>query len=209
MTGHAFAILIGAFGGILTISMAVPQAVRVWRDKSGVGVSLMSWCLFLFVYFLWLGYALRVMDVASFTTNILSIITQVALLAGLFVYEAPKNRVGVIAAVIAGSIVFGIAGYTLPMPLLWVLMLLGMSVRLPQAIKSYKTWRDRSASEVSVTTWTLGLISALCWMLHGIFMPDSTFVITSATASLLSIAVITFELLNNARPDHPSASHAH
>jgi len=209
VSGHAFAILIGFVGSILTISMAVPQAVKVWRDRSGTGVSLPTWTLMLFVYALWLGYALRVGDVASYTANILSLATQIALIAGLLVYQPPAHRSLFSAGTLAASLAFGVIGYFAPMPVLWTFMAVGMVVRLPQALKSIRTWRNHGASEVSVSTWVIGLIAGTCWMLHGIFMPDPTFTITNIAVIILSLTVIVFEGLNNARPDHPSVARAY
>ncbi len=59
----------GVVGAICTLSIAFPQAYKVWRDRSSVGVSIVTWYLFCVYSFIWLGYSARVSNHLAFWTN--------------------------------------------------------------------------------------------------------------------------------------------
>jgi uncharacterized protein with PQ loop repeat len=99
-------------------------------------------------------------------------------------------------------VLFFVIGILFPMPLVLILMLAATIIRIPQVTKSFRTMRDASPSEVSILTWWIGICASIAWVIHGLLLPDSLFVITSAVAFVLAIGVIVPEYIARARRAH-------
>ncbi len=199
MSEHTVALIAGFVAALCTISMVIPQARKVWRDKSGVGVSLLTWAMFLCTYAMWFGYCIRTGNVAGTISNIFTNTILIVLVLGLLRAKDSTASAGVGAGIYALAVLFFVIGILFPMPIVLTLMLAATIIRVPQVAKSFKTMRDVTPSEVSILTWWIGICASTAWVIHGLLLPDVLFVITSGVAFVLAIGVIVPEYIAQAR----------
>jgi hypothetical protein len=208
MSEHSFALLAGFIAAFLTIAMVLPQAWKVWRDSSGVGVSLLTWAMFLCTYTMWFGYSIQSGNVASTVSNIFTNTILVVLVLGLLRAKDSSASVGVGVVIYALAIVFFVIGILFPVPIVLVLMLAATIIRIPQVAKSFTTMRDVTPSEVSILTWWMSLSASVAWVIHGLLLPDLIFSITSGVAFVLAIGVLVPEYIARARRTQLTALHS-
>jgi uncharacterized protein with PQ loop repeat len=199
MTQHGVALLAGFTAAFFTIIMVIPQAWKVWRDRSGVGVSLLTWAMFLCTYAMWFGYCIRTGNVAGTISNIFTNTILIVLVLGLLRATDSTASAGVGAGIYALAVLFFVIGILFPMPIVLTLMLAATIIRVPQVAKSFTTMRDVTPSEVSILTWWIGICASTAWVIHGLLLPDVLFVITSGVAFVLAIGVIVPEYIAQAR----------
>ena len=199
MAEHTVALIAGFVAALCTISMVIPQAWKVWRDKSGVGVSLLTWAMFLCTYAMWFGYCIRTGNVAGTISNIFTNAILVVLVLGLLRAKDSTTSAGVGAGSYAVAVLFFVIGILFPMPIVLTLMLAATIIRVPQVAKSFRTMRDVTPSEVSILTWWIGICASTSWVIHGLLLPDVLFVITSGVAFFLAIGVLVPEYIAQAR----------
>lgn len=199
MSQHSVALLAGFTAAFFTIIMVIPQAWKVWRDKSGVGVSLLTWAMFLCTYAMWFGYCIRTGNVAGTVSNIFTNTILIVLVLGLLRAKDSTTSAGVGAGIYALAGLFFVIGIMFPMPIVLTLMLAATIIRIPQVAKSFATMRNASPSEVSILTWWIGICASTAWVIHGLLLPDVLFVITSGVAFVLAIGVIVPEYIAQAR----------
>ncbi len=58
---------------------------------------------------------------------------------------------------------------------------------LPQVIK---TWRTRSASDISLLMFTFATISVIMWLVYGIFLENIPIIFTNAMVLLFSLIML-------------------
>lgn len=199
MSQHSVALLAGFTAAFFTIIMVIPQSWKVWRDKSGVGVSLLTWAMFLCTYAMWFGYCIRTGNVAGTVSNIFTNTILIVLVLGLLRAKDSTAAAGAGVGIYALAGVFFVIGILFPMPIVLTLMLAATIIRIPQVTKSFKTMRDAAPSEVSILTWWIGICASTAWVIHGLLLPDYLFVITSGVAFVLAIGVLVPEYVAKAR----------
>ena len=199
MSQHGVALLAGFTAAFFTIIMVIPQSWKVWRDKSGVGVSLLTWAMFLCTYAMWFGYCIRTGNVAGTVSNIFTNTILIVLVLGLLRAKDSTAPAGAGVGIYALAAVFFVIGILFPMPIVLTLMLAATIIRIPQVTKSFTTMRNASPSEVSILTWWIGICASTAWVIHGILLPDYLFVITSGVAFVLAIGVLVPEYVAKAR----------
>ena len=199
MSQHSVALLAGFTAAFFTIIMVIPQAWKVWRDKLSVGVSLLTWAMFLCTYAMWFGYCIRTGNVAGTVSNIFTNTILIVLVLGLLRAKDSTAAAGAGVGIYALAGVFFVIGILFPMPIVLTLMLAATIIRIPQVTKSFKTMRDAAPSEVSILTWWIGICASTAWVIHGLLLPDYLFVITSGVAFVLAIGVLVPEYVAKAR----------
>jgi uncharacterized protein with PQ loop repeat len=199
MSQHSIALLAGFTAAFFTIIMVIPQAWKVWRDRSGVGVSLLTWAMFLCTYAMWFGYCIRTGNVAGTISNIFTNTILIVLVLGLLRARDSTAPTSVGVGIYALAVLFFVIGILFPMPVVLTLMLAATIIRVPQVAKSFTTMRDVTPSEVSILTWWIGICASTAWVIHGLLLPDVLFVITSGVAFVLAIGVIVPEYIAQAR----------
>ena len=200
MTAHGVAIVIGIGGVFLLLIMAVPQAWTIWRDRSAIGVSGLTWSLFCLTFCLWLGYSIRVGNLVVAASNFLGVASAAVLMIGLTRTRGrrPLSPATIVLAIAAATMV--ILGLRGPMPVIVILLLLGPFVRAPQVVSSWRTLRHGTRSEVSRLTWWMSLAAGVIWMLHGLLFPDLLVAVASAAVIALSAVVLALEYAARRRP---------
>ena len=189
------AVASGIVALVLTLVMTLPQTWMIWRDRSSTGVSAGTWALFFLSFSLWIGYDFRIDDSVNLVANV-----QAAASAGLLTVVIEGVTVGrtrrgalLLLGLVASGLLLMAFGRFGPMFILSVLLPAAALGRMPQVLRSLRTWRAVGASEVSVTTWWLGVGSGVAWIVHGALQPDVLIILTAVTSTVLSAAVLTFE----------------
>jgi uncharacterized protein with PQ loop repeat len=189
------ATVIGLAASVLSLWMAIPQAFRIWRDRSAIGVSTVTWMLFCVTFSQWIGYSWREGIWIALAGNILALITAIATLLGIHRCNPRPHdalRGLLVAAAILGAI---LVGHNAPLGVVIVVQFSAIGVRMPQIFASYRTWRTGRHSEVSRTAWWLSLASAGAWTVYGILLPDLAIAVVSPTIMLTSAMVLALEYM--------------
>lgn len=199
MAEHTVALIAGFVAALLTFVMVMPQTLKIWRDNSAVGVSLLTWSMFLCTYAMWFGYSIRTGNVTSTVSNIFTDLLLGLLVLGILRVERRAGTIRIGAAVYACAALFFLIGMLSPLAVVFALMLLATLMRLPQIIKSFHTMVNRTPSEVSFPTWWIGIGASVAWTVHGLLLPDMIFVVTSLIAIVFAILVLIPEYIARAR----------
>jgi uncharacterized protein with PQ loop repeat len=197
MIGHPILTMaIGLVASTLSLSMTMPQAMRIWRDRSATGVSTVTWMLFCVTFSQWIGYTLREGIWIAFAGNVLALITAISTLVGIHRANPRRHDLsfGVLLFAAIGSAM--LIGHNAPLGVVIVMQFAAVLVRMPQVFASFRTWRTRRHSEVSRTAWWLGLASAGAWTIYGITLPDLAIAAVSPTFMVTSALVLAFEYLS-------------
>lgn len=187
--------VVGLVASALSLWMAIPQALRIWRDRSAIGVSTVTWMLFCVTFSQWIGYSWREGIWIAFAGNLLALITAMATLLGIHRSDPRPHdalRGLLVAAAIIGAI---LVGHNAPLGVVIVVQFSAIGVRMPQVFASYRTWRTGRHSEVSRTAWWLSLASAGGWTVYGILLPDLAIAVVSPTIMLTSAMVLALEYM--------------
>lgn len=91
---------LGVVAIVLSLSMAVPQAIVIWRDGSTVGVSVSTFLLFSLTFSAWVGYSLRSGNYVVLVVNVLSIATTALLLLGTLRAEGRRRPRSIVAPLV-------------------------------------------------------------------------------------------------------------
>jgi uncharacterized protein with PQ loop repeat len=191
--------VVGLVASTLSLWMAIPQALRIWRDRSATGVSTVTWMLFCVTFSQWIGYSWRQGIWVAFAGNVLALITAMATLMGIH-RSNPRAHDGLRGVLVVTAIVAAVlVGHNAPLGVVIVVQFAAIGVRVPQVFASYRTWRTGRPSEVSRTAWWLSLASAGAWTAYGLLLPDLAIAVVSPTVMLTSAGVLTLEYLALAR----------
>jgi len=191
----------GVAATIISCAIALPQTLRIWRLRSYRGVSVLMWALLSVGMSTWIGYGyLR----GNYTLAIANTVTTgQALLLLLGVARAsslPSLRKFGIGAVLALACVTTITiGYLSPPVLVAALLATPPFIRLGQIGTSWRNARTRAASDVSIWTWSLMLVTSALWTLHGVFVADPLVAGLSLIAALGAVVVVGLEVTNRRR----------
>ena len=79
--------VVGLVGATFTTLAFVPQVVKIWKNRSSNGVSLLMYVCMLVGIIIWLAYGILINSIAVITANILSGILQVVI-----IFLTLKNR---------------------------------------------------------------------------------------------------------------------
>ena len=192
--GSSLATALGVIGSVLTLSVAAPQAVKVWRDRASVGVSGATWWLFCMLAFLWIGYSIREGNALVLWCKVFALVATGALVLGIHRFD-PLSMPGIalwVGIPGIGSVVAAV-GFFAPVALVSGLLVAIALIRVPQIRRSFRTWREVTPSEVSRVTWWVGLGSGVCWEFYGILLGDVTIMLASLAGSSMSATVVALE----------------
>lgn len=189
---------LGITAAILDLSMSLPQTYKIWKNKNTDGVSLFTWLVLYITSVAWGIYAYQQHIIATVGFFIAAIFIGALLLPTIFINRKTSK-------IKTWSIIIGIPILLIPFiyyapALLITIFLLSLTFnRIPQIVKSYKTFKNVQHSNVSLTAWMLGLAANLCWLIYGILKPDINIILIPLMPILYDITILVFELLGNRR----------
>lgn len=186
---------LGVVAIVLSLSMAVPQAIVIWRDRSTVGVSVATFVLFSLTFSAWVGYSLRSGNQVVLAANVLSITTAALLLLGTLRAEGwPRPRSIVAPLVLLSAwVVLAVHGNQAPVAAVAPVLLAGSLVRVPQIVASARSAAAGSATDVSLPTWWVSFASGWFWFGHAVLVGDVLVAISAVVIVLTSGAVLALE----------------
>lgn len=184
----------GYAGAVLMTSMSLPQIVRITRDHSAAGVSLLTWCIFGVSGVAWLAYGLILKAPAIIIGNATFVATTLPVIMLLL---RRQRRWGLLVAV-AAPLAAGIAGVLLlantPAGVPSTIgVLCGILTTVPQLIESVQRRRAGLVSEVSMGTLGLLLAGQALWLSYGLARPDLPMIVTNVIAVTVTVSLIVVE----------------
>ena len=69
---------------------------------------------------------------------------------------------------------------------------------LPQVIK---TWRSKSAGDISLLTFTFATISVIMWLVYGIILKDIPIIYTNSLVLICSLIMLYFKFRFKQKPE--------
>lgn len=183
--------LLGFVAGAIGIFISLPQLVRVIRLKSDVGVSFWTWLIITWLNVGWIGYGIRFDSPSQIYTNAIA-----AAITGPLTYLLLRHRIGSFRAgglVVSTWLVAFAACFLAPEPVPSILLLCGLSSRLPQVIASYHSWRLGRVTAVSNRSFVIAIIASVLWVIYAILANLWTIAAFSGSVIILSALVLVFE----------------
>ena len=188
---------LGFVGGLIGLSISIPQIYRVIATRSFVGVSTSTWLIFTTMAAGWLAYGFNVDSISQIVTNTISAAATGVLSVILLRQWMPA----LVAALIVVALWAG--GFTLVLftdPVVGAIFLaIGLGSRLPQLFISFVSMRRARATAVSRTTFALMLVSSLCWIFYGEWARQVTVFWFSIITLVMSALIILFETVARKR----------
>jgi uncharacterized protein with PQ loop repeat len=202
--------LVGFLGGAIGLAISAPQIVRIIRSRSQVGVSLFSWLVYTLSVSSWAAWGFRNHSPSQVVTNFIAACLT-GYLAWLLLRTRLKGKVPLPAFSAALVLLVLVSACevlitTEPEPIVDVILALFLTSRVPQVVTSYRSFRLARRTVVSLTTYVMSGLSAVCWILYGILSGVLVITIFSAVVLGLSILILVFELLAIKRADALDAS---
>lgn len=74
---------IGFVGPLTT----VPQAMKIWENKSVTGLSLVSWVMYLALSFVWLYYGYVHKEKPIMISNVLYVLVNIVVITGILMFS--------------------------------------------------------------------------------------------------------------------------
>lgn len=73
---------------VMGVGLTIPQAVKIWSEKSATGLSLTTWVAYLFASLFWFTYGYLHKEKVIFVSNIFAAILNVFIVVGILMYGA-------------------------------------------------------------------------------------------------------------------------
>lgn len=165
-------LIIGYIATLLAIVSYIPQSLKVIKNKSSEGLSLVTYTLILISCSTWMILSSLLSDIPAYVTNI-----SIFILALPMVYFLLKNKIKFISvvltlvAVISLSIIFffikpsALTSHLFKIIFTFITGIIGASIFIPQVMKTFKT---KNVDNLSLTYITLVFINNSLWVIYWI-----------------------------------------
>jgi uncharacterized protein with PQ loop repeat len=201
MTLHAFALTLAYVGATLGVVMVVPQILRTLTHPTLGGVSPVSWSMTVLGCSMWLTYGIRTATVPQIPGNVLLVSGAVAVVLLVPSHVSRRRRAISLAVVLAAF--ESVAWVIPPHSVGYLAVSIGFVSAWPQVYDSVVTWRSGVRSGVSITTWSLKVVSQICWLTYAVLVGDVPVAIAATVAFGTAATLVTLETLtvvHQARP---------
>ena len=182
--------IFGFIAGGIGVYTAVPQALHIRKIGHGTGVSLGYWITMLVVNASWFGYALLVNSPSILFANGIGYITS-----GLVVAALLKREWLVWPVMLVAGAVWCWLFMMLPMAVITVVLVALTFSRLPQLIRSVRSYRAGIETAVSLRSLYIGLVTMLLWEAYSFASGLIQLVITTTVGLTLTLTVLVLEIL--------------
>ena len=192
LSAHDAAVCLAYLGATLGVAMVVPQIVRTVRHPDLAGVSPASWGLTALGCLSWLTYGVRTATVPQIPGNVL-LVSGAVTIALLVPSPMPRSRRALVLAAAAVGIVA--AAFAIPSTSVGYLAVsVGLVSAWPQVFDSVAGWRAGDGmSGVSITTWSIKVVSQTCWLVYAVVTMQTPVVISATVALTTALALVTVE----------------
>ncbi|MEN9715071.1 MAG: hypothetical protein RJA35_538 [Actinomycetota bacterium] len=192
--------IFGFIAGAIGIYMAVPQALHIRKVGHGTGVSLGYWIILLFVNASWTAYALLVNSPSILFANGIGYLTSAMVVAALV-----KNNVIAWPVMLLAGAGWVWAFMKLPMSVIGVVLVVLTFSRIPQIIRSVRSYRAGISTAVSMRSQYIGLFTMLLWEGYSFASGLVQLVVTTTVGLTLTLTVLILELLGKRKAARLSA----
>ncbi len=191
MSVHAIAVCLAYVGATLGVAMVVPQIVRTVRHPDLAGVSPASWGLTSLACLSWLTYGVRTATIPQIPGNVL-LVSGAVTVALLVPSPMPRPRRALVLAAAAVGIVA--VAFAIPTTSVGYLAVsVGLVSAWPQVFDSVAGWRAGGTSGVSITTWSIKVVSQTCWLVYAVVTTQTPVVISATVALTTALALVAVE----------------
>lgn len=182
--------IFGFIAGAIGVYTAVPQALHIRKVGHGNGVSLTYWIVMLVVNASWFGYALIFNSPSIIFANGVGYITS-----GMVVATLLKRGWLAWPIMLTAGAIWCWLFMQLPIPVITVLLVALTFSRLPQLIRSVRSYRAGIETAVSMRSLYIGLTTMLLWEAYSFASGLQQLIITTTIGLSLTCLVIVLELL--------------
>ncbi len=191
MSVHAFAVCLAYLGATLGVAMVVPQILRTVRHPQLDGVSPASWALTALACLTWMTYGVRTGTVPQIPGNVLLVSGAVAIVLLVPSTTSRRSRAARLAAAATALLLLA---FTVPATSVGYLALaVGLVSAWPQVFDSFTGWRGGGESGVSITTWSIKVVSQTCWLVYAVVTVQLPVVVSATVALSTALALVLLE----------------
>jgi uncharacterized protein with PQ loop repeat len=182
---------LGFAGGLLGLSMSIPQIIRVISTGSYVGVSTMTWLIFTTMASGWFAYGFNVNSISQIVTNFISA-SATGVLTVLLMNQRMKRSLGIAIVIAAWLGAFCLVRFSPPV-VGAIFLAVGLGSRIPQLATSFTSMRQSRNTAVSRTAFVLMMMSSTIWIFYGLFAGQVTVLWFSIITVMMSALIVLFE----------------
>lgn len=183
--------IVGFIAGAIGISSALPQTLRIRKLGHSKGVSLPTWLIGYSAGSSWVGYGITTNSPAQWVTNGIS-----CLLTMTVIFAILKNHPRTYFILVVIPFIFITFALLVPHTILSGFLLIFSATKIPQVVKSWRTWRVLGLSAVSIPACLFSMIDDSFWITYGV-LGHRVVVEVTATLGIVLTGIIVFMELNS------------
>lgn len=184
--------IFGFIGGGLGTLQGIPQAWRIYRMKTGYGVSISSWILMLVRMSTWMGYGWYMASPSIMVSNLIGAFTSALVVAAM-----RPNQLRAWLWIVPVIFLCGFLVQLLPLVVTSVILVLLTLSRLPQLFRSIANARAGKVTAVSISALAIGIGSMLAWGSYALIVDDPLVLYTTILAMAFMITIGALEIGTN------------
>jgi uncharacterized protein with PQ loop repeat len=192
--GYGWVEIIGFFSGALSVGMMAPQIVKIVKHKRNVGVSFGMWFFTMLAFASWMGYALRFNSLSQLVTNITALLLALFLLT-VMLRQNNNLTFTTVSILILAPAVFATTIYYVDIIILTIIFIIFDSARILQIRKSWVTFRNKTVSEVAISSHLLSIIACIGWITYGLITGLWVNVLIAAIVAVYGVIIVSLESL--------------
>lgn len=188
---HPLAMPLAYIGAVLGVAMVLPQLTRTVRNPELTGVSSASWALTSIACMTWLVYGLRADVLPQVPGNVFLVAGAVAVVLLVPSAWSRSHRAASLAGV--GAAVIVVSMLITPQMVGYLAFAISIMSVWPQLVDSFGNWRTSAESGISLSTWSVKIAAAICWLSYATLSRDVPVLIASLMGLSTALAVLGME----------------
>lgn len=188
---------LGFAGGVLGLSMSIPQIIRVIATGSYVGVSTSTWLIFTAMASGWFAYGFNVDSLSQIVTNFISAVAT-GILSVLLLRQWMRAPYGALIVSVAWIGAFVLVRFSTPL-VGAIFLAIGLGSRIPQLFESLVSMRQARVTAVSRAAFALMMVSSTIWIFYGALTGQITVFWFSIITVTMAGLIIVFETVARRR----------
>lgn len=189
----------GYIGAVLVAAIAVPQLVKILRERDADGVSVPAWIMQALCCLTFLIYGLRIAELPQVVGNVLPVAGALGVVAVTLMARKQLSPVVVFSGAIV-TVVYVVALFAIPPIAVGIVAAIWAFIaRWPQVVDSIDSSRKGIATTVSPASWYLMIAAMTAWMVYGIMLGDIPVLATNVIGIVASVVILVAEYRNPAR----------
>jgi uncharacterized protein with PQ loop repeat len=190
--GFGYFEIIGFIAGGISVSVIIPQLIKVVKNGSNIGVSFGMWFLTTCAYASWTSYALRFNSLSMLVANIIAVTISLILLKTILRQNSKLNILNMFIIFFV-PLFFAVTVYYINV-LFIAILLVGFDMsRMLQIKKSWLTYRNSLHSDVAISTHLLSMVASSFWMTYSSLTGLWVNVLTTAFIILYGTIIVSLE----------------